>query len=165
MKKKWIILIIVASVVIILAGLFIYFYYFDSGDSLIGSGEPIIVVPLPQEQTAKVNKVISESEFVEDVPKKGVISLRFFSFSGGEKVWHNQFLLNDGKIVSSGEPDIYLSLHAKYISEIDENKGNLCEIIQRANKNGDLGFYSPTNKVKLSVKYAGMLKHRKCFGF
>ena len=39
------------------------------------------------------------------------------------------------------------------------------EVIKRANKNGDLEFYSEHNKAKLLWKYKSMLKHSDCFGF
>ena len=60
----------------------------------------------------------------------------------------------------------------KYCSDESNNsfdqkfKGdNLCEVIQRANKNGDLGFESEYGKASLFIKYVGMLKLRDCFGF
>ncbi|MBU4117082.1 MAG: hypothetical protein KKG94_04995, partial [Nanoarchaeota archaeon] len=72
-------------------------------------------------------------------------------------------LISDGQLLSNGKPEISLTLHSKYISELNEN--NLCEIVKKANNNRDLGFYSENSKAKLFIKYAGMLKHRDCFGF
>jgi len=53
-------------------------------------------------------------------------------------------------------------MHTRYISEM--NEGNLCEIINKAINNGELKLESQESKAKLLVKYAGMLKHRECFG-
>jgi hypothetical protein len=45
------------------------------------------------------------------------------------------------------------------------NGSNLCDVIQQANKNGDLGSESKYSTMNLLIKYAGMLKYRDCFGF
>ena len=121
-------------------------------------GTQIEVVPLSSEESAKVKAILDSAEFANDVPKKNPIELRFFSFKNGERIWHDAFLIGGEK-----EPAIYLSLHSKYINELNEN--NLCEVIKNANKNKDLGFYSKYNKASLFIKYAGMLKYRSCFGF
>ena len=73
-----------------------------------------------------------------------------------------RFLIGNNQLLNEGEPAMYLYLHSKYISEINNN--NLCSVIKKAKDNGDLGFYSEYNKASLMIKYAGMLKHRGCFG-
>ena len=145
--------------------LLIVIIFFISKSHITGksiTAQNIEIVPLSSEDRAKVIGVLSTSGFISDIPRKGVIGLRFFSFSSGKQIWHDGFLIGKDKLLSSGEPDIYLSLHSKYIPEFN---GDLCEVIQRANANRDLGFYSESNKAWLLIKYAGMLKHRKCFGF
>ena len=122
------------------------------------SVQQIEVVPLSSEEKQIVQNVLASTGFIKDIPEKNPISIRFFSFENGQRVWHDGFLLG-----GENPPTIQLILHSKYISELNSN--NLCEIIQRANKNGDLGFYSESNKASLLIKYAGMMKHRKCFGF
>ena len=121
------------------------------------------VIPLNPEERSKVMQVLTTNEFTKDIPKKSPISLTFFDFINGERIWQDSFLISDGQLLSNGKPELSLTLHSKYISELNEN--NLCEIVKKANQNKDLGFYSENNKAKLFIKYAGMLKHRDCFGF
>jgi len=153
-NSKKIILIIILGFLLLLA---IWFIISNQSPSTGKSVQQIDVVPLNPEQKQKVIDVLSSSEFVNDIPKNSPISIRFFSFSGEQRIW------NDGFLIGEGEPVIYLILHSKYISELNEN--NLCEIIKKANENRDLGFYSEYSKARLLLKYSGMLKYRKCFGF
>jgi len=121
------------------------------------------IIPLNPEQRSKVMQVLTTSEFAKDIPKKSPISLTFFDFVNGERIWQDSFLISDGQLLSNGKPEISLTLHSKYISELNEN--NLCEVVKKANNNRDLGFYSENSKAKLFIKYAGMLKYRNCFDF
>jgi len=123
----------------------------------------IKIIPLNPEQRSKVMQVLTTSEFAKDVPKKSPVSLTFFDFVNGERIWQDSFLISDGQLLSNGKPEIFLTLHSKYISELNEN--NLCEVVKKANKNKDLGFYSENSKAKLFIKYAGMLKYKGCLGF
>jgi len=158
MKNKKI---LVGLIILIVVGIFLINKFYITGKSV--ESLKTVIVPLNSEQNMKVIDILNSSDFIKDMPKNGVISLRFFSFPEGERVWHDAFLIGKDKILSEGNPDIYLVLHSKYISEF--NKNNLCEIIKSANKNGDLGFNSEYSKARLFFKYAGMLKHRACFGF
>ncbi len=132
-----------------------------TGKSIVS--ENIKIEPLSDEQRQKVVSILEISEFIEDLPSKGVVSLRFFEFKNGKRIWQENFLIGQNEILQDGEPDIYISLHSKYISEFDEN--SLCDVIKKADENGDLGFYSDDNIIKLVFRYRGMLKHRDCFGF
>ena len=123
----------------------------------------IEIIPLTPEERQKVEQVILSSEFIKDVPAKNPIVLRFFDFENGQRIWQDGFLIGKDGIIIEGDPTIFLSLHTKYIAEFNGN--NLCEIIQRAKSNNDLGFHSESNKASLFLKYSSMLKHRKCFGF
>jgi len=132
-----------------------------TGKSIVS--QEVTIVPLSSSEIEKVTTTILSSEFIKDVPEKYPIALRFFDFEGGQRRWRDGFLIGANKLLSEGEPAVYLSLHAKYISEL--NNENLCEVIKRANENRDLGFDSKYNKASLFIKYSGMLKHRGCFGF
>lgn len=70
-------------------------------------------------------------------------------------------MIGHNQLLTSGKPEVYLSLHSKYITELNEN--NLCEVIKKANENRDLGFNSDSNKASLLWKYKSMLAHRDCF--
>ena len=157
-KKKWpivfgTIVIIFLTFVLIFLAFFIINRFSSTGKSV----EQITVVPLPLEQKDKINQLILSSELIKDIPKNYPVSLRFFSFENGQRIWHDEFIIGSNK-----KPVIYLALHTKYIQEL--NNENFCEVIQRANKNKDLGFYSDNHKAVLLIKYSGMLKYRSCLG-
>jgi hypothetical protein len=166
MKKKKIILIISIILVVFIA-LFLINRFYLTG-KIIGTGKgsqqiQVTISPLTSSEHMQVQRVIESSNFIKDMPKNGIISLRFFNFVEGNRVWQDEFLIGKSGVLSSGQPDFYIILHSKYISEL--NSQNLCDVTQRANKNGDLGFYSEHSTASLFLKYAGMLKYRKCFGF
>lgn len=161
MKKQKKTLIIAGIIVLILVGLFLYSKFYSTGKTIERSS--VQITPLEQSHKQKVINIITSSEMITDMPEEDPISLRFFSFHNGKRVWHDGFLIGKDELLSEGDPSIELTLHSKYISEF--NNDNLCETIKRANGNKDLGFYSQHNKAKLLWKYKGMLKHRECFGF
>jgi hypothetical protein len=161
MKKKRLIFIL-AIVVVIGILLFIKFNDISTTGKSVET-QSVEIVPLNVGEQQKVFQTISTSEFFQDVPEKNPIALTFFSFENGQRVWRDGFLMSNGQFLTEGEPTVYLMLHSKYIAEL--NSGNLCEVIQRANKNGDLAFHSEYSTASLLVKYAGMLKYRNCFGF
>ena len=136
--------------------IFVIDKFHSTGKSI--NTQKIEITPLSSNEKAKVEQVLISSEFVKDIPEKESISLRFFKFENGQRVWQDSFLIGNNQ-----NPSIYLSLHSKYISEL--NNENLCEIIKKANENKDLGFHSEFSKTRLLIKYASMLKHRKCLGF
>jgi hypothetical protein len=118
--------------------------------------------PLTPEEIAKVTNAILSSEFIKSIPEKEPISLVFFKFENGERIWQDGFLIGNNQLLATGSPGISLTLHSKYISQF--NGDNLCDIIQQANANRDLGFESKYSSFTLLMKYSGMLKYRDCFG-
>ncbi len=129
----------------------------------VSTTQQIQIVPLSYNEHGDVVEILNSSEMLNDMPRKGVISLRFFSLVSGAAVWHEDFLIGRKGVLQKGEPDIFLTLSSKYISEF--KGGNLCELIRRARNNGELGYHSEKSKWALLWKYSGMLKHRGCFGF
>lgn len=126
------------------------------------SNTDIEIVPLsPQERQAVANAVLS-SEFVSDLPEKYPIAIFFFDFENGQKRWRDGFLVGPSGLLSQGEPEVYITIHSKYIPELASE--NLCEVMKRAYQAGDIGFESQASKVSLLIKYVGMLKHRDCLG-
>ena len=125
--------------------------------------QQIQIYPLTQQEINIIAETILSSEFIGDLPKKGIIGLRFFDFKGGERIWQSGFLIGKNQFLSEGNPDIQLFLHSKYISQL--NGKNLCGVIETARANGDLAIETTVSNAKLLLKYSGMLKHRDCFGF
>lgn len=124
--------------------------------------EPCPSSQLSSGEVEKIRGTILGSEFISDVPKDGAISLTFFTFCNGERIIQNNFLIGKDQILTSGTPDIFLTLHSKYVVELNGN--NLCEVIPRANANGDLGAYTDLSTTQLMMKYSGLMKYRDCFG-
>ncbi len=159
MKKRAIVIILIVVTLIIVTGIF--FFNQPSKEGILT--QDIKVVPLSSEERQQVVVAVISSEFIEDIPKKYPVAITFFSFENGERIFHDSFLIGKQGFLTEGKPEVYLSLHSKYIKEL--NQENFCEIVQRANKVGDLGFYSESSKVSLLIKYRGMLKYRECIGF
>ncbi len=160
-KNKKIIIVVIVVITLAVVLFFIIDKSSKKGETV--TTKDIKVVPLTLEEKQKVISTVLSSEFIKDIPENNPIALTFFSFENGERVWRDSFLIGRNQLLSEGNPAVHLSLPSKYISEFSED--NLCDIIKEANKNGDLGFYSEHSEVSLFIKYAGMLKHRECFGF
>jgi hypothetical protein len=126
-------------------------------------GQPLRYVPLSEQEIEKAVSTILSTEFIKDVPEKNPIALMFYSFEGNEKVIRDGFLIGNNQLLTEGVPSLYILVHAKYIDSFDGT--NLCEIIQMANSNGDIGTESEYGNAKLLLKYSSLLKYRDCFGF
>ena len=161
MKKRTMVIMVIALTLII--AVITFFVVKTPTGKVSNTEQPIKYVPLSQIEIDKVAQTIASSEFIKDVPEKNPVALIFYNFENGERVQQDAFLIGNNQLLNEGTPSVYLTLHAKYISELNGN--NLCDVIKEANKNGDLGFQSEYNTARLLLKYAGMLKHRACFGF
>lgn len=122
----------------------------------------IEIVPLSQQERQMVANAVLSSEFVSDLPEKYPIAIFFFDFESGKKRWRDGFLVGPSGLLSQGKPEVYITIHSKYIPELASE--NLCEVMRRAYQAGDIGFESQSSKVGLLIKYAGMLKHKDCLG-
>ena len=125
--------------------------------------KPARFEPLEEDQTDLIRETISGSEFVGDIPGKSPISLKFFYFEGGERVWQDKFILAEGEIKESGTSLIDLTLHTRYLDNLAAGE-DLCDVVILANNNGELGFSSSLSESQLAWKYKSMLKHKECFG-
>lgn len=121
-----------------------------------------IITALTAEELAKVKEAILSSEFVSALPKDGIVALHFFNYQYGQRVELDTILIGKSQILTSGTPDLTILMHTKYISEITPT--NLCEIIPKANTNGDLAVETSMSESSLLFKYAGILKYKSCFG-
>ncbi len=124
---------------------------------------PVILTSLTPEEAAKVKNAILSSEFISAMPNNGVISIQFYYFPLGERIWLDTFLIGKNQILTSGNPDMNVIIHSKYISELPSS--SLCDIIQKARTNGDFAYDTQLGDAKLLLKYSGMIKYRDCFGF
>ena len=161
-QSKKILEIVSVFIIVIFAMIFFTINQFPLTGKIIDT-EGYRVVPLNPDQREKIEQSILVSEFVKDIPENDPVFLRFFSFENGERIWQDGFLIGNKGIMTQGEPTVYLSIHSKYLSEL--NGQDLCSIVNEATKNKDVGLHSDYNKARLFLKYSGMLKYRSCFGF
>lgn len=168
-SKKKISLVILIFFLISIAIYFFYTNKFSTKSSSDASSNPqsgqtqqVQIIPLSDQEKEIVTKTILSSDFIKDVPEEDPIAIRFYKFEDGKRVWQDGFLIGNNQILAGGSPSIYLTLHSKYISEINEE--NLCEVIKKAKENGDLGFETELGNTQLLWKYKEMLSHRDCFG-
>ena len=159
MKKK----VLISFIIVILVIIFYINYLFLFKPPAKLESANIEVEPMSLELKEKAIAEIQTSEFLRDLPSSGVISLRFYSFVDGARVWHEQFLLGQRGLLNSGNPDMFLILNSKYIDSLEHQ--DLCDIIRTAKASGDFGFYSEKSSGSLFLKYRSMMKHRACFGF
>ncbi|MBT3691543.1 hypothetical protein HOG16_04860 [Candidatus Woesearchaeota archaeon] len=108
---------------------------------------------------------LSKTQFVEDIPKNSIISIKFYNFNSGERQLEKSFILKKGE-VHEGTPDnedLVILIHSKYIQEL--NTLNFCSTISKARNNGDLGIEYGGSEVGILWKFRSMKKHSECFGF
>jgi len=135
----------------------------SSGTSTPSKPRPPTYVELTDEQKAVITRVIEDSPMVDAIPAKYPISFQIFYFEEGYRVWQNKYILADGGIVSGGDPEVHLTLHARYLPEF-ENRA-FCDVLTQANKNRDLGFESELGEMTLMWRYKGLMGYKSCLGF
>lgn len=163
-NKAIIVLTIIGVIALVLASIGALYYINKSPvKKTTSSSTSYKTQPLPAVDRQQVLETIEQSPFTQDLPSSGVISLKFYKFENGERVWQDGFLIGPGKILQSGEPDLSIIMHSKYIKELETQ--NLCDVIQEAQKNGDFATQLNRNKAVLLAKYSGMVKYRGCLGF
>ena len=159
--KKW----LIASGIVILIIVLIIVVPKLGGSGVSGGsgGGQVEIVPLSQEQINVLSQNVLSSEFIGDLPSKGIIGLQFYAFREGERIWQSGFLIGKNGFLSSGTPDLVMIMHTKYIAEL--NQRDLCDVVQSAQANREMWVESELSNAKLFLKYAGMMKYRDCFGF
>jgi|GEM_PF-1565478 len=111
----------------------------------------------------RLKNVMQEQQIVRDVPSAGKISLKFYHFAEGCRIWDKSYILSDGQILEGGgESDIQLWIASSYVDRITES--NFCDIIKEARANGDLGQDATESEVTLLWRYKSMLKYKECLG-
>ncbi len=111
----------------------------------------------------RLETVMSEQQIVKDVPSAGKISLKFYHFAEGCRIWDNSYILNEGQIKEGGgESDIQLWIASSYVDKITAD--NFCDIIKEARANGELGQDATAGEATLLWRYKGMLKYKECLG-
>lgn len=123
----------------------------SSGSSSGSSGSQKTLVlegPLADIET------LSDSPFVQDLPKSGVVHL---------KVGSDSYTVTKGSIVSGApsDPDILASIPEEYHPR---ESSDLCEILEAANANKVLHVELYKSKAALSWQYRSLYKYKDCLG-
>jgi len=138
----------------------------NQGEGGVDCGGPCNPCPqrptITTEQMNMIKQTISTTAFVKDLPDNAIIALRFYDYFLGEQIFHPNILIAKTGIVTSGTPDMVLTIPARYISQL--NGDNFCTVISTAVNNGEMTMQSEYSNAKLALKYASMLKYRDCFG-
>ena len=104
------------------------------------------------------------SPIVGDLPDDARILLKFYNFDSGEREWESSYVIekNNIEIKEIDNEDIFIFVHSKYIDELNDN--SLCEVLELANKNNDVGIETKLSEVALMWKYKNMLEYKNCLG-
>jgi len=113
-----------------------------------------------------LEKELSKNIVIQALPSEAVILLKFYNFNSGERTWEKSYIIKKGEAKETTnlneEADIVLSLHSKYLQELTSE--NFCEVIQKSNKNGDLGFDTELSSIVLAWKFKSVYKYKDCLG-
>ncbi len=180
-KKTLVFILIVILITATVTGFLVYDTYFTqeptpSSSTSSSSGSSVPSKPSRCSLVAKndayvkpdfdrLRTVMQNQPLVLDVPSKGRISLRFFHFTEGCRIYDKSYIISDGQIAEGGgSADIYVTLASSYVDRIDET--NFCDIVKEARANDGLGQWTDEDvgEATLLWRYKGMLKYRECLG-
>ena len=151
---------ILIFLVLVLASLFSY-YLINQNISSNQTSYAVKATPVTYEN---IENVLSANNMINILPENSEVSLKFYNFNTGSRVWEKSYALKKG-LVKEGtaiNPDITLSMHSKYFNELTDQ--NLCSTIKNAKSNNDLGTEMHISYAALLWKYRNVLKYKDCFG-
>jgi len=109
---------------------------------------------------------LSKNPMVQALPSNSVLLLKFYNFDSGERTWEKAYIFQRGEVKETEnldeKADVILALHSKYLQELT-NK-NFCDVIKKANQNGDLGFDTELPGISLAWEFKSVYSYRDCFG-
>ena len=142
--------------------LVIWFFPYQSTEPQV----PVNSTPTP---TIIINysnfaKEESSNYIIRALPADARILLKFYNVSGADKVWEKSYAVTKSSVKEGTieNPDITLTLRSTYLVGLT-NK-NFCEVISKANNNGELGIEFERSALSLGWQYRGVVKYRSCFG-
>jgi hypothetical protein len=185
MRKRRSLIILAVILAVIICSILVYGYYFKkpaenspsppSASSTNPNSPPVPPVPsrcslVAKNDTytnpdfARLENIMGGQQIVKDVPQKGKISLKFYHFTEGCRIYDKNYILTDGKIQESGgEADIYIIIDSEYADRITAD--NFCDVVKEARAAGDLGQWTADiGTSTLLWRYRGMLKYKECLG-
>jgi hypothetical protein len=106
---------------------------------------------------------LQNEDFVQDLPSKGSVRLRFFHFVGPCRIWDKAYYITRGLVEEKNQKaDIDIWIDSKY-ADMFQTK-DMCEVINLAREEGALGQWSDMTEAGLLWRYKSMLKYRECMG-
>jgi hypothetical protein len=105
-----------------------------------------------------------QNPFVQALPNNAKILLKFYNFNTGVRQWEKTFIVSKGSVKqgSASDADIFMIMHSRYVSELNNN--NFCDIIKKANENRDLDVQFQISEIALAWKYRSVMPYKSCFG-
>lgn len=166
MKRKQVYLLSIAVLIVVAVVASIVYFVFPGQTAVSGNiakEGSYNSISLTSITYSNLPSELSSNKMVKALPEGSSILLKFYNFNTGERQWERSFTITRGKVTQGGtEGDIVLSLHSKYLSGLTTL--NLCSVIQKANKAGDLGFETQLSKAALLWKFKSIMEYRSCFG-
>ena len=166
MNKRKAIKAICIFLLIAIVAYYSFYFYNSVNQSQAATAYAVKATPVTYEN---IEDVLSGNDMIKMLPENSIISLKFYNFNTGSRVWEKSYILNKGKVSEINEgtykdmsPDITLSMHSKYLNELTDQ--NLCSIIRKAKSNNDLGIEMHISYAALLWKYRTVLKYKDCFG-
>lgn len=115
---------------------------------------------------SNLEKELSKNSMIDALPKYSIILLKFYNFDSGERVWEKAYVIERNEVKETSDfnknAEITISLNSKYLEEMTTS--NFCEIAQKANQNGDIGFETKLSTTSLVWKFKSMYQYRSCLG-
>lgn len=106
-----------------------------------------------------------KQEIIQELPKDAVIGFQFYTYQGDTRIWQEKYTIKKGKVekkdFESENPDIVIIMHSRNFQYF----GNICNAVQTAKKNNDLGYELKISQTSLLWKYKSMLKYKDCMGY
>jgi hypothetical protein len=135
-----------------------------TGSSGGNDGRTYVSVPPVDITYENIEEELPKHYVIRELPEDGILLLRFYNFDSGEREWEKSYIIRKG-IMGEGyseDVDLVLYIYSGYIEEL--NNRNFCEVIKKANANGDLGYEIKMSSLGFGWKYRGMNKYKECFG-
>jgi len=168
----WVLVIFLILVIILVAGGLGFYLYLDSKfedeGSVFGGGQTLAQLGITDNYVApdfsNVISYLEEKPLVKDLPSDGIISLGFYHFTQGYRIWDKVYYITKGKVEEKqGDADMEIFMGSDYVSKLETN--TICDIISEARGAGELGQNSRISNAQLLVKYNSMISYRDCLGF
>lgn len=157
--KKGVVFAIVLVLIVLLA---VAVFYVVKSASSQGQGTIPLATPISVTRE-NLPAFLQNQQIVKSLPSNGVMSLRFYNFSSGQRIWEESYTITKGNVQlgQAQNPDIEITIDSKYITDL----GTFCATIENAKRNGDMGTELKISQTSFLWKYRGMMSYKSCLGF